>query len=129
MLTFHAPLHPFKEAKNISCCSALELGKLNWEQTQCLEGSPISDVFMGQFRSSLQCSVCNESTHRFENFWDIGLPIPKVSYCSCCASCSYTDFVLQTSPDEIPDLYQCLSQFTKEEIMEGNNSPVRLLLQ
>ena len=43
-----------------------------------VEGSPIANIFMGMFKSSLQCDVCKHTSLTFDPYWDIGLPIAKV---------------------------------------------------
>lgn len=62
-------------------CSPREQGKIKWEEAQAVDGSPLAGVFMGQLKSSLQCTVCKNTSLTFEPFWDVGLPIPKVGVC------------------------------------------------
>ena len=49
-----------------------------WHTYRQLEDSFISEVFMGQLKSTLQCSVCKGSSVTFDPFWDICLPIPSL---------------------------------------------------
>ena len=55
--------------------SDLEQGKLIWKWYQSIDGSPLADVFMGQFKSSLQCEVCKNVSLTFDPFWDMALPV------------------------------------------------------
>lgn len=40
------------------------------------DDSVITDLFLGQFRSTLKCTVCSNESVTFEPFWVISLPIP-----------------------------------------------------
>ena len=65
----------------------------SWLTYRLLEDSFISEVFMGQLKSTLQCSVCKGASVTFDPFWDICLPIPppkkkKVHVCVSHASLS-----------------------------------------
>ena len=59
--------------------SDLELGNNRWEGYLAREGSPIADIFVGQFKSTIQCTQCGYTSACFDPFWDIGLPIYRVS--------------------------------------------------
>ena len=52
---------------------------MKWEWYKRLDGSPIANIFMGQFKISLQCTICKNTSPTFEPFWDMGLPIDRVS--------------------------------------------------
>ena len=49
-----------------------------WHAYRQLEDSFISEVFMGQLKSTLQCSMCKGASITFDPFWDICLPIPSL---------------------------------------------------
>ncbi|XP_013790098.1 ubiquitin carboxyl-terminal hydrolase 2-like, partial [Limulus polyphemus] len=68
------------------------------------DNSKIIDIFLGQLRSRLQCTVCGHSSVTFDPFWDLSISIPKGS--------------------SKVSLQQCLSLFTKEEILEAHEKPV-----
>lgn len=42
-----------------------------------------SDLFVGQLKSSLTCSECGYCSTVFDPFWDLSLPISKVSSLKC----------------------------------------------
>ncbi|XP_076350362.1 ubiquitin carboxyl-terminal hydrolase 2-like [Tachypleus tridentatus] len=68
------------------------------------ENSKIIDIFLGQLRSRLKCTVCGYSSVTFDPFWDLSISIPKGS--------------VKVS------LQQCLTLFTKEEILDAHEKPV-----
>lgn len=68
-------------------CSVLELGNDMWKWMMSVEGSPIADVFLGMFKSSLQCDVCKHTSLIFDPYWDMGLPIAKVRACVHASVC------------------------------------------
>uniref|UniRef100_A0A3B4ZH96 ubiquitinyl hydrolase 1 n=1 Tax=Stegastes partitus TaxID=144197 RepID=A0A3B4ZH96_9TELE len=67
---------------------------------------PLSDLFSGQLRSSLHCSVCSHYSNTFDVFCDLSLPIPK-----------------RSSGGEVT-LRECLDLFSQEEKLDKENSPM-----
>lgn len=65
-----------------------------------------ADLFSGQLRSSLHCSVCSHYSNTFDVFCDLSLPIPK-----------------RGSTGEVT-LRDCLDFFSQEEKLDKENSPV-----
>lgn len=65
-----------------------------------------ADLFAGQLRSSLHCSVCSHYSNTFDVFCDLSLPIPK-----------------RGSIGEVT-LRDCLDLFSQEEKLDKENSPV-----
>ena len=61
----------------LNICSHKEQGDRAWQIYRALEDSSVSEVFMGQLKSTLQCSVCRGASVTFDPFWDVCLPIPK----------------------------------------------------
>lgn len=57
--------------------SASEVGRRWWRQYLKRDNSVLSDLFMGQFRSTLKCTVCSHESVTFEPFWLISVPIPS----------------------------------------------------
>lgn len=74
-----------------------------WKRYLRTDNSKIVDIFVGQLKSTLQCTVCNHCSTTFEVFWDLSLPLPKAT-------------------SKI-SLSQCLELFTKEEILDGDEMP------
>lgn len=68
----------------------------------------MKDLFSGQLRSSLHCSVCSHYSNTFDVFCDLSLPIPK-----------------RSSAGEVT-LRECLDLFSQEERLDKENSPVGL---
>lgn len=47
-----------------------------WEKFQTRESSVFSDIFVGQLRSSVKCSICSRTSTVYEIFWELSLPMP-----------------------------------------------------
>ena len=78
-----------------------------WKRYIRRDDSHLVDLFVGQLKSTLCCSDCNHESVTFEPFWDLSLGIP-----------SRTGEV---------SLLDCLDTFTKEEVLDGDEMPVRML--
>ncbi|CAG9135075.1 unnamed protein product [Plutella xylostella] len=74
-----------------------------WQRYLRMEDSQIMDIFVGQLKSTLRCTHCQNDSVTFDPFWDLSLPIP-----------SRTGSL---------KLQQCLQHFTKEEEMDGDEKP------
>ncbi|XP_014277454.1 ubiquitin carboxyl-terminal hydrolase 2 isoform X4 [Halyomorpha halys] len=74
-----------------------------WKQYLRCDNSRIVDLFVGQLKSTLQCTSCGHSSTTFEVFWDLSLPLPSRSGSL--------------------RLSQCLDHFTKEEVLDGDEMP------
>ncbi|MEQ2250950.1 hypothetical protein ILYODFUR_006133 [Ilyodon furcidens] len=77
-----------------------------WKKHLERDDSIIVDLFSGQLRSSLHCSVCSHYSNTFDVFCDLSLPIPKKS-----------------SRGEV-SLQECLDLFSQEEKLDKENSPM-----
>uniref|UniRef100_A0A1B6D745 Ubiquitin carboxyl-terminal hydrolase n=1 Tax=Clastoptera arizonana TaxID=38151 RepID=A0A1B6D745_9HEMI len=75
----------------------------SWKRYLRIDNSKIVDIFVGQLKSTLQCTTCKHCSTTFEAFWDLSLSLPKTS-------------------GEI-SLSQCLELFTSEEILDGDEMP------
>uniref|UniRef100_A0A224XEA4 Ubiquitin carboxyl-terminal hydrolase n=1 Tax=Panstrongylus lignarius TaxID=156445 RepID=A0A224XEA4_9HEMI len=75
----------------------------SWKQYLRCDNSRIVDLFVGQLKSTLQCTTCGHSSTTFEVFWDLSLPLP-------------------TRIGSLR-LSQCLDHFTKEEVLDGDEMP------
>ena len=65
------------------------------------DSSIITDLFLGQFRSTLKCSECDHESVTFEPFWLVSLPLSK----------------------DCEDLHQCMELFVKAETLGGDEMP------
>eukprot|EP00118_Oscarella_pearsei_P021458 m.240850 g.240850 ORF g.240850 m.240850 type:complete len:598 (+) comp40197_c1_seq18:37-1830(+) len=99
------------------------------------ENSMIARLFVGQLKSTVECQTCFNKSITYDPFWDLSLPIPRKrqsSYPSSSAygsssyySSSYSSrdrLGLNAFPTE-QNLASCFKLFTKEETLEGENSP------
>eukprot|EP00095_Tigriopus_kingsejongensis_P003504 maker-scaffold373_size192110-snap-gene-0.35 protein:Tk03504 transcript:maker-scaffold373_size192110-snap-gene-0.35-mRNA-1 annotation:"ubiquitin carboxyl-terminal hydrolase 17-like isoform x2" len=91
--------------------SAIETGRRWWSQYLKRDDSLVSDLFMGQFRSTLKCTVCSHESVTFEPFWLISVPIPSKGRS-------------RTSNSEgTVKLQDCLDLFVAEETLDGDEKP------
>jgi len=74
-----------------------------WKNYIRVDSSQIVDIFVGQLKSTLTCSVCSNISVTFDPFWDLSISIPG-------------------SPGYGPEitLEKCLENFTKTETLDGN---------
>ncbi|XP_031700330.1 ubiquitin carboxyl-terminal hydrolase 21 isoform X1 [Anarrhichthys ocellatus] len=77
-----------------------------WKKHMERDDSRIVDLFSGQLRSSLHCSVCSHYSNTFDVFCDLSLPIPK-----------------RGSAGGVT-LRECLDLFSQEEKLDKDNSPM-----
>lgn len=73
-----------------------------WKRYLRMDNSKIVDIFVGQLKSTLQCTVCGHCSVTFDPFWDLSLPIPRTGQVR---------------------LQQCFDLFTKEEVLDGEEKP------
>ena len=90
-------------------CSDREKGKVKWESYQSFDGSPIANIFMGQFKSSLKCTICKNTSPTFEPFWDMGLPIDIVSNYTCHFPGAYVTSLF--SLEKVKSMWICTGVF------------------
>uniref|UniRef100_A0A8C6L5I8 Ubiquitin carboxyl-terminal hydrolase n=1 Tax=Nothobranchius furzeri TaxID=105023 RepID=A0A8C6L5I8_NOTFU len=83
-----------------------EEASATWKKQLERDDSFIVDLFSGQLRSSLHCSVCSHYSNTFDVFCDLSLPIPKRSF-----------------GGEVT-LRECLDLFSQEEKLDKENSPM-----
>lgn len=76
---------------------------LMWEWYSKTERSVIKDLFVGQLRSTLKCTVCGNTSVTFDPFWDLSVPLPPSS-----SRCK---------------LENCLELFIREEVLDGDEMP------
>ncbi|XP_046463041.1 ubiquitin carboxyl-terminal hydrolase 2-like isoform X2 [Daphnia pulex] len=76
----------------------------SWKRYVRRDDSKIVDLFVGQLKSTLQCTVCGHCSVTFDPFWDLSLPIPPSSKSNV-------------------KLQHCLDLFGKEEILDGDEKP------
>ena len=56
-------------------CSDHVFGEKIWKWQESVDCSAIAKVFMGQFKSCVQCLTCRHVSRVFEPFWQISLSI------------------------------------------------------
>jgi len=74
-----------------------------WKRYIRRDDSHLVDLFVGQLKSTLQCTHCNHESVTFEPFWDLSLGIPSRS-------------------GDV-SLLECFDAFTKEETLDGDEMP------
>ncbi|KAL5278342.1 USP2 family protein [Megaselia abdita] len=78
------------------------IADLTWEWYSKVENSIVKDLFVGQLKSTLKCTVCGNTSVTFDPFWDLSVPLPSSSRCK---------------------LDSCLDLFIREEILDGDEKP------
>ncbi|XP_061905032.1 ubiquitin carboxyl-terminal hydrolase 2-like [Entelurus aequoreus] len=95
---------PSLPAGDFDHLSEEEKAKRMWSMYLEREDSKVVDLFVGQLKSSLTCTVCGFRSTVFEPFWDLSIPIaPRTS-------------------GEVT-LRDCLRVFTKEDVLDGDERP------
>nr|XP_020453979.1 ubiquitin carboxyl-terminal hydrolase 2-like [Monopterus albus] len=97
-------VRPQVSAEDFDHLSDDEKGKRMWNMYLEREDSKVVDLFVGQLKSSLTCSVCGFRSTMFDPFWDLSIPIA------------------QKSSGEVT-LKDCLRLFTKEDVLDGEERP------
>jgi ubiquitin carboxyl-terminal hydrolase 2 len=92
-------------------CSDAQKATESWKRYLRRDDSKIVDLFVGQLKSTLQCTVCGHCSVTFDPFWDLSLPIPP-------SARSVSSVKVQ----------HCLDLFAKEEILDGDEKPVSSLI-
>ena len=77
--------------------------KESWKRWMRFDNSKFVDLFVGQLKSTLRCTVCGHASVAFDPFWDLSLPIPA-----------------KTGQVR---LQACFDLFTKEEVLDGDEKP------
>ena len=86
--------------------------------------SIITDEFCGQLISTTQCTVCNEEHTCFDPFYDISLPFPERRQSVRTSQYRRTSMMssfMGSSDLQHCTLDDCISEFTKEEVLDGDN--------
>lgn len=81
--------------------SAEEKSRRCWVFYLNKDSSIITDLFLGQFRSTLRCSECQHESVTFEPFWVVSLPLSK----------------------DTNTLIDSFELFNKEETLDGDEMP------
>jgi ubiquitin carboxyl-terminal hydrolase 2/21 len=101
--------------------SVQQLSKWWWKNYKKYADSKITELFVGQLKSTVTCKECGEpptESHKFDPFWDLSLPIPQTSpYNSLYGSSLYS------SRDNLPSLEDCFELFTQKETLKGSDKP------
>jgi ubiquitin C-terminal hydrolase len=82
-----------------------------WRKYLANNNSVITDVFVGQLQSCVECLTCGKQSSSYDPFMDLSVPIPKH------AQTQETNENGQTSCS----LGDCLDEFCSEEVMDREN--------
>ncbi|CAK6964523.1 ubiquitin carboxyl-terminal hydrolase 2-like isoform X2 [Scomber scombrus] len=97
-------VRPKMSVEDFDHLSDEEKGKRMWNMYLEREDSKVVDLFVGQLKSSLTCTVCGFRSTVFDPFWDLSIPIA------------------QKNSGEVT-LKDCLRLFTKEDVLDGEERP------
>eukprot|EP00795_Rhopilema_esculentum_P016842 gene16842-8313_t len=98
------------QPSDTSSLSDTEQARAAWERYERREKSIISDLFVGQLKSTLTCTECKYRSLTFDPFWDLSLPIPS----------SRSRTSLLSGKVSLDD---CFKRFTQEEVLDGDEKP------
>jgi len=96
---------PVYSAPDDSSMKDSKKSEIYWERYLSREKSMIQDLFVGQLKSTLTCTVCEHRSVTYDPFWDLSLPIPS-----------------RTKTEDI-NITRCFRAFTQEEILDGDEKP------
>lgn len=71
---------PFTKVKDSDGRPDIVVAQESWEATILRNKSIITDLFYGQLKSSITCSVCGYESAKFEAFSSLSLPLPLESF-------------------------------------------------
>lgn len=100
------PRKSYEEILEDPVLSAEEKGRECLDLYLAKDSSLVTDLFLGQFRSTLKCCECHHESVTFEPFWVISVPIPKEGE----SASSVT-------------LNDCLNEFVKVETLDEDERP------
>jgi len=78
--------------------------KASWDRYLSIDNSAIVDIFVGQLKSTLECSHCQYKSITFDPFWDLSVPLPRGKSTST--------------------LQECIQLFMSKEELDGNERPM-----
>ncbi|KAK2828383.1 hypothetical protein Q5P01_019417 [Channa striata] len=97
-------VQPKVSAEDFDHLSDDDKGQHMWNMYLERENSKVVDLFVGQLKSSLTCTVCGFRSTVFDPFWDLSVPIAHKNL------------------GEVT-LKDCLRLFTKEDVLDGEERP------
>ncbi|XP_062499390.1 ubiquitin carboxyl-terminal hydrolase 2-like [Corticium candelabrum] len=108
-----------------------ELAEWSWNNYKKYAYSKITELFVGQLKSTVTCTRCGNISDTYDPFWDLSLPIPQKKRSSYTQPYSFTSSYLSsserlgfsTSIVDTPSLIECFQLFTKEETLDEDDKP------
>ena len=95
-------------------CGLIDRYALNRYQSRF--NSFIVDTFAGQLKSTLKFTECGHESNTFDMFWDLSLPIPANKI-------ERKSYYSRSSSKRECNIADCLDEFSKEEVLEGDEMP------
>ena len=105
---------PLSEQK-IECLKPIEQGNYWWTR-HLSKNSSLCDIFCGQFRSTVTCTVCNNASYCFDPFLDLSLSIPSKSLRK-----ALEKKIKSSYKKGFVSLYDCLESFVNVEALSNND--------
>eukprot|EP01135_Chromosphaera_perkinsii_P012431 Nk52_evm42s2657 gene=Nk52_evmTU42s2657 len=90
-----------------------QISDWKWNNYLQRDSSFITDIFLGQLKSTVECLTCKHQSVTFDPFWDLSLPIPS----------RFKGIKSALMGGSECELLECFRQFTEEEILDGNERP------
>ena len=83
-----------------------------WSRHHTLNASFITDIFCGQFRSTVTCKVCHHQSYCFDPFYNLSIPLPNDALGRTIRRMKHN-----TSHQADCSLYDCLDRFVDDETL------------
>lgn len=92
-----------------------------WKRYLKLNDSVITDIFAGQLQSTIECLTCRHRSSSYDPFLDLSVPIHKEGENGTRGFMSAMKNVTHAGGDNKSTLEKCLTKFTAEEMLDGDN--------
>lgn len=94
-----------------------------WENFLARNGSIVSDLFTGQFCSTVSCGTCGYTSRCFDPFMDLSVPLPKATTASM-SSFPFSNIFShgKASTSKNADLMDCFNIMFGQEELSGSDS-------
>jgi hypothetical protein len=93
-----------------------------WENFLARNGSIVSDLFTGQFCSTVSCSTCGYTSRCFDPFMDLSVPLPKAKGMSATSFSFSSIFSQSGSGTKSADIMDCFNSLFGQEELSGADS-------
>ena len=124
-----------KDKEKVKKLTIPEEADNSWNSYLRMSNSIISDIFSGQFQSTIECLTCNNRSSSFDPYFDICLPIPNSEATNAVPTRGLRKKIASNmfggngkrSSDTTPEyegkerysIEDCIKGFTADEVLDG----------